>query len=114
MQTANSATPVVMSNQTLTREQAIAFLKSADNVGQVIPIVFRKTDGTDRAMKVKIGGDPSVLVNNPMKIGKPKPEGVVGVYDDDLKQYRSFRNENLLSVTISGVTHTFDAPKETT
>lgn len=111
MNTATSATPVVLTTPTMTREQAIAYLKSKDNVGQVIPIVFRKGDGTERNMNVLIGGDPSVLVNNPMKIGKPKPEGVVGVYDNDIKQYRSFNNDKLLSVTIGGVTHKFEEPK---
>jgi hypothetical protein len=106
MNTATSATPVTLTG-TMTREQAIAYLKSKDNVGQVIPIVFLKGDGTERKMNVLIGGDPTVLVNNPMKIGKPKPEGVVGVYDNDIKQYRSFNNDKLLSVTIGGVTHSF-------
>ncbi len=107
MITATSATPVVMSNTVLTREQAIAFLKNKDNAGQVVPIVFLKADGTERKMNVLIGGDPTILVNNPMRAGKPKPENVVGVYDNDIKQYRSFNNDKLVSVTIGGVTHTF-------
>lgn len=91
----------------MTREEAIKYIKSADNKGKVVEITFLKADASVRRMNVLVGGDPSVLVNDPIKKPKPRPENIVGVYDNDVKQYRSFDSARLMAVKIDGVETSF-------
>lgn len=89
----------------MTKDEAINAIKNPANNGKTAEIVFLKADNSVRRMSILIGGDTTTLVNNPMKVGKPKPPNVVTVYEkggSDGDGWKAFNKDRLLSVIFEG------------
>lgn len=60
-------------------------------------VQFTKTDGTERTMKCMTGYDSGTLIKNSKSDFKSK--GLVGVWDMEKKEYRSFKIDSLKAIS---------------
>jgi hypothetical protein len=78
-------------------------LEVALGTHRIVEVTFTKVDGTIRIMKAS--RHPEIVPPTPIVEGAEKKErkandAIVSVYDLEVKNWRSFRKDNVLSYTI--------------
>ena len=88
---------------TITLKDAVDTIESyrGKKENNIISVRFMKKDGSIREMHCKVGYDDGTLVKNPQNKGLDfKAKGLIGVYDIDKNEYRSFRIDSLIEIGI--------------
>jgi hypothetical protein len=94
---------IVFSNSIFTVEERRQVLNDFFKQHREVLVKFTKVDGTVREMPCTLHPDllPKVEVKEGAKKKEPKTE-VMGVFCTDKQEWRSFRVDNVISVTPAG------------
>jgi hypothetical protein len=93
-----------MTNQLMSLENAIKWIKNPANKGLQFEVKFIKKNGDPRIMKCEAGYVSPDLVKNPYNPGVNFAEhNLVCVWDTEASGYRSFSKDRLLSIKANDV-----------